>query len=463
MQHVEPWKFVACGDKYKMSTTCSIPDTLDHAPLSSYQVLVFSLCFLVAMLDGFDTQAIAYTGPALMTAFNLAPGELAPVMTSGVIGMAIGAMTLGLLGDRVGRRPAILGAVFLFACATLATAFAQNVTHIVMLRFLAGLGMGGATPLLLALAAEYGPARHRGAITTGVLLGLPGGAILGGLLAAKLMPHIGWQGIYVIGGIAPLALLILLAVLLPESMQLQVAKGIHADRVRRTLQRITRQPVPEHARLTIHEQTVSKASVGALFTGGLARNTVAVWLTYLFNWVAWFMLLSWLPTVLKSAGLAADLAPYGTVSVNAVFIACAIPLSILLPRLNTRSILLVMLATGIVVAFGLGLAGQQWPLVFVLIGLAGFGIGGQQLALNYLIVTAYPTALRATATGWAIGVGRVGAIIGSAIGGVVLESVGPSGYFASLALPLILAVAAVMIIRVSRDDSQLSKSYVSAH
>ncbi len=446
-----------------MSTTCSIPDTLDHAPLSSYQVLVFSLCFLVAIFDGFDTQAIAYTGPALMSAFNLAPGELAPVMTAGVIGMAVGAMTLGLLGDRLGRRPTILGAVLLFACATLATAFAQHVTHIVMLRFLAGLGMGGATPLLLALAAEYGPARHRGAITTGVLLGLPGGAILGGLLAAKLLPLIGWQGIYIIGGIAPLVLLIVLTMLLPESMQLQVAKGVHFDRVRRTLQRITGQPVPEHARLTIHEQSVSKASVGALFKDGLARNTVAVWLTYLFNWIAWFMLLSWLPTVLKSAGLAADLAPYGTVTVNAVFIACAIPLSILLPRLNTRSILLVMLVTGIVVALGLGVAGQLWWLVFVLIGVAGFGIGGQQLALNYLIVTAYPTALRATATGWAIGVGRVGAIIGSAIGGVVLESLGASGYFASLALPLVLAVGAVMVIRVSRDDGRVEKGFASVH
>ncbi|MFT2159845.1 MFS transporter [Pseudomonas putida] len=446
-----------------MGTTCSIPDTLDHSPLSSYQVLVFSLCFLVAMFDGFDTQAIAYTGPALMSAFDLAPGELAPVMTAGVIGMAVGAMTLGLLGDRLGRRPTILGAVLLFACATLATAFAQHVTHIVILRFLAGLGMGGATPLLLALAAEYGPARHRGAITTGVLLGLPGGAILGGLLAAKLLPLMGWQAIYIIGGIAPLALLIVLVVLLPESMQLQVAKGIHLERVRQTLQRITGQALPEQARLTIHEQSVSKASVGALFKDGLARNTVAVWLTYLFNWIAWFMLLSWLPTVLKSAGLAADLAPYGTVTVNAVFIACAIPLSILLPRLNTRSILLVMLATGILVALGLGLVEQQWPLVFVLIGVAGFGIGGQQLALNYLIVTAYPTALRATATGWAIGIGRVGAIIGSAIGGTVLESIGPSGYFASLAIPLVLAVAAVMAIRVSRHNPQANKGLVSAH
>ncbi len=446
-----------------MSTTCSIPDTLDQAPLSRYQILVFSLCFLVAMFDGFDTQAIAYTGPALMGAFNLAPGELAPVMTAGVIGMAVGAMSLGLLGDRLGRRPTILGAVLLFACATLATAFAQNVTQIVSLRFLAGLGMGGATPLILALASEYGPARHRGAITTGVLLGLPGGAILGGLLAAKLLPLLGWQGIYLIGGIAPLVLLLVLLVLLPESMQLQVAKGVHDERVRQTLQRITGQGVPEHARLTIHEQSVSKASVGALFKDGLARNTLAVWLTYLFNWIAWFMLLSWLPTVLKSAGLAADLAPYGTVTVNAVFIACAIPLSVLLPRLNTRSILLVMLATGIAVAIGLALAGQQWPLVFVLIGLAGFGIGGQQLALNYLIVTAYPTALRATATGWAIGVGRVGAIIGSAIGGWVLESVGPAGYFAGLALPLVLAVAAVMMIRVSRDDRQTDGEVASVH
>jgi len=446
-----------------MSTTWSLSDTLDQAPLSRYQVLVFSLCFLVAMFDGFDTQAIAYTGPALMAAFNLAPGELAPVMTAGVLGMAVGAMSLGLLGDRLGRRPTILGAVLLFACATLATAFAQDVTQIVLLRFLAGLGMGGATPLLLALAAEYGPARHRGAITTCVLLGLPGGAILGGLLAARLLPLMGWQGIYLIGGIAPLALLVVLFVLLPESMQLQVAKGVHVERVRQTLQRITGQVVPEGARLTIHEQSVSKASVGALFKDGLARNTIAVWLTYLFNWIAWFMLLSWLPTVLKSAGLAADLAPYGTVTVNAVFIACAIPLSILLPRLNTRSILMVMLATGIAVALGLGVVGQQWPLVFVLIGLAGFGIGGQQLALNYLIVTAYPTALRATATGWAIGVGRVGAIIGSAIGGLVLESVGSAGYFASLALPLILAVAAVMMIRVSRNDSQADRGFVSAH
>lgn len=374
MHGVEP--LVTCGDNYKMSTTCSIPDTLDHAPLSKYQLLVFWLCFLVAMFDGFDTQAIAYTGPALMSAFNLGPGELAPVMTAGVVGMAIGAMTLGLLGDRLGRRPTILGSVLLFACATLATAFAQQLAHIVILRFLAGLGMGGATPLLLALAAEYGPARHRGAITTGVLLGLPGGAILGGLLAAKLLPVMGWQAIYIIGGIAPLALLMVLLLLLPESMQLQVAKGIHSDRVRRTLQRITGQPVPEYVQLTIREQSVSKASVGALFQDGLARNTVAVWLTYLLNWIAWFMLLSWLPTVLKSAGLAADLAPYGTVTVNAVFIACAIPLSILLPRLNTRSILLVMLATGIAVALGLGVAGQQWLLVFVLIGLAGFGIGG---------------------------------------------------------------------------------------
>lgn len=445
-----------------MSNIYSIPEVLDKAPLSAYQWLVFSLCFLVAIFDGFDTQAIAYTGPALMEAFGLKPGELAPVMSAGTLGMAIGAMALGLFGDRLGRRPAIMGAVLLFAVASWSTAHVQSIEQIVVLRFLAGLGMGGTTPLLLALASEFGPARLRGAIITGVLLGLPAGAILGGLLATKMLPLIGWQGVFTVGGIAPLVVLLVLLAVLPESMQLQVAKGRELDKVRRTLERITRQVVPGDAHFVVPEPNVEKADVGALFRNGLARNTLAVWLTYLFNWVAWFMLLSWLPTVLKAAGLSPESAPVGTVVVNAVFIICAIPLSVLLPKLNTRSVLLMMFATGIATALGLATAGQQWWLVFLLIGAAGFGIGGQQLALNYLVVSAYPTALRATATGWAIGVGRAGAIVGSAIGGFVLEWIGPAGFFAALALPLLVAMGAVGLIRTNKAE-KMGVNAITAH
>lgn len=445
-----------------MQSSLSIPALLDREPLRSYQWRIFILCFLIAICDGFDTQAIAYTGPAIAQAFGLAAGALAPILTAGVIGMAIGAMTLGLVGDKIGRRPALMGGIALFAVASLLTAFATSTDHILVLRLLAGLGMGGCTPVLLALAAEYGPARHRGAIMTGVLLGLPGGAILGGLLAARMMPVIGWQGIFVAGGAIPLALLVVLYFMLPESLHYLVNRGgaSRQARVADILRRIVSHPLPAQASFEVPE-AAARTSVTALFANGNTRNTVAIWITYLFNWIAWFMFLSWLPTVLKASGLPAAQAPLGTVVVNAVFIVCAIPLSMLLPRLNTRRLLLVLFAMGVAVSLGLGYSGTHWAWVFVLVGVAGLGVGGQQIALNYLVVGAYPTALRATATGWAIGMGRVGAIVGSAIGGVFLAWGGPSGFYCALAVPLLIAAAAVLAIRLGQRDA--SAELVAAH
>lgn len=435
-----------------MSQTCNIPDVIDHAALSSFQWRVFALCFLVAIFDGFDTQAIAYTGPAIIETLQLSTGGLAPILSAGIVGMALGAMALGLFGDRFGRRPTVMGAVALFALATLATAFATSAQQILVLRFLAGFGMGGATPVLLALASEYGPARLRGAIVTGILLGLPAGAMLGGLLAAQLMPLIGWQGIFLAGGLLPLALLAGLYFALPESLQFLATRSGETAQVRRILARISSRTLADDVRFSV-PVTATRTRVRALFGPGLARNTLAVWLTYLFNWVAWFMFLSWLPTVLKTAGLPVEQAPLGTVTVNAVFILCAIPLSILLPRLNTRNVLLGLFALGVLVSLGLSLSGSNWALVFLLIGAAGLGIGGQQIALNYLVVSAYPTSLRATATGWAIGLGRVGAIIGSALGGTFLEWGGVAGFYLALAVPLLLALVAVALIRGSEKPS----------
>ncbi|RQZ41723.1 MFS transporter [Burkholderia sp. Bp9090] len=432
----------------------SIPALIDDAPLGALQIRVLALCVLIALLDGFDTQAIAFTGPAILASFRLPAGALAPILTAGIVGMTIGAMTLGLVGDRIGRRPAIMIGLALFGSATLATAWAGDPRHILALRFVAGLGMGGCTPVLLALAAEYCPARLRGAVMTGVLLGLPAGAMLGGLLAARMLPVIGWPGIFVVGGAAPLAVLGLVALLLPESLFYLASRddARAQQRMRATLSKIVAQALPSDARLSVPEEATTKASVAALFRDGHAGNTLGIWAIYLLNWIAWFMLLSWLPTVLKAAGLTAQQAPVGTVIVNAVFIVCAIPLSIVLPRVNTRNLLGAMFASGIVIALALGYAGTNWALVFALVGAAGFGIGGQQIALNYLIVGAYPTALRATATGWAIGMGRAGAIAGSAVGGTFLAWGGPSGFFLALAVPLAGAALATLCLRPGRSD-----------
>ncbi len=431
-----------------MTASLSIPSLIDQERMGAFQWRVLILCFLIALFDGFDTQAMAFTGPAILAAFKLQSTELAPILTTGIVGMTVGAMLLGPVGDRIGRRPAAMIGTAVFGIATLLTAGATATWHILVLRFIAGLGMGGCTPIVLALAAEYTPARLRGMVITGVLLGLPAGAMLGGLLASRMLPVIGWQGIFVVGGVAPLALLLALAVLLPESLQFKAMRGSAAgqDYVARILGRIVSRPLPAGARFSVPEEARARGSVKALFSAGYARKTLAIWTVYLLNWVAWFMLLSWLPTVLKTAGLPADQAPMGTFTVNLVFIICAIPLSYLMPRVPTRSLLIAMFALGIAVALGLGYAGTDWTLVFILVGAAGLGVGGQQLALNYLIIGAYPTALRATATGWSIGIGRAGAIIGSAIGGSFLAWLGPSGFFMVLAVPLLGALLGVLAV-----------------
>ncbi|MDY7579924.1 MFS transporter [Herbaspirillum sp. RTI4] len=431
-----------------MAKIHSIPSLIDKAQLTPLQWRIFTLCFLVAIFDGFDTQAIAFTGPSIIQAFGLGAGALAPILTAGIAGMVMGAMTLGLLGDKFGRRPALLSAVALFAFASLATAFAQSTDQILILRFIAGLGMGGATPVVLSLAAEYGPARKRGTIMTTVLLGLPAGAILGGLLAAKMLPVIGWQGIFAVGGAVPLLLLLALVFMLPESLQFMARRNASGDRekIARILTSITQTPISQDSQYSVPEKDI-KTRVSSLFAEGLARNTVAIWTIYLFNWVAWFMFLSWLPTVLKATGLPAAQAPMGTVAVNAVFVICAIPLASILPKVNTRMLLLCLFLLGIVISAGLANSGTNWTLVFILAGAAGLGIGGQQIVLNYMVAETYPTALRATATGWAIAAGRVGAIVGSASGGWFLEHGGPSGYYMALIGPLLIAAASLAIIR----------------
>ena len=431
-----------------MSTNHKIPELLDRAALTPFQWQVFILCFLVAIFDGFDTQAIAFTGPSIIQAFGLGPGALAPILTAGTVGMVLGAMTLGLIGDKVGRRPAILGAVALFGAASLATAFAQSTEQILVLRFVAGLGMGGATPVLLSLAAEYGPAKNRGTIMTSVLLGLPAGAILGGLLAAKMLPIIGWQGIFAVGGLVPLALLVVLFFALPESLHFLARRKTDEgnEKIARIISKIVGKKMPANAIYTVPESDV-KTSVSSLFSDGLGRNTIAIWMIYLFNWVAWFMFLSWLPTVLKATGLPATQAPMGTVAVNAVFVLCAIPLATILPKINTRLLLLTLFGLGIGLSVGLANSGTNWTLVFILAGAAGLGIGGQQIVLNYMVAEAYPTTLRATATGWAIALGRVGAILGSASGGWFLERGGPSGFYMALVVPLAIAAAGLLLIK----------------
>lgn len=438
----------------------NVQDVIDNTPMGIKRWSIVVLCFVIALLDGFDTQSIAFIGPAIAEDFGLQATDMTWVITASTVGMCVGAMSLGTFGDRIGRKKTILLALALFGVFSLAGAFAQSLEQIVILRFLIGLGMGGATPALLALTAEYSPKSRRGTFMTLVLLGLPGGALLGGLVAAAWLPVMGWRGIFLAGGVLPLAMVLVCSKILSESPIFLAAKGTSAAdaQARQIMASISGSPVSPDAVLATNDKMQERSSVASLFSAKYRMVTIAVFATYLLNWIAWFLLLLWMPTALKMLGLAGSQAAMGTVTVNGAFILFAIPLSIILPKVNPRKLLLVMFAAGIVIALGLGLAGSNFALVFVLIGLAGFGIGGQQLALNYLIANAYPTQLRATATGWGIGIGRLGSIVGSALGGLILTGLGVSGYFMALAVPLVLAGLATLMVRSSTVKAEIAST-----
>lgn len=427
-----------------------VQEVMDDTPMSPRRWGVVLASFVVALLDGFDTQSIAFIGSSIADDFGMSTVDMTWVITASTVGMALGAMTLGSWGDRIGRRRAILVALALFGTFSLLGAFATAPWQIVLLRFLIGLGMGGATPSLLALAAEFTPVRRRGVAMTLVLLGLPGGALLGGLVAAQWLPVLGWRGMFLLGGVLPIVMMFVMTGV-PESPAFLASRGGERDlvRARRTLRRTVGVEVAPEARLVPEtgDGAGERASVRALFDPAYRTVTVAVWAVYLANWIAWFLLLQWMPTALGQLGLPKATAALGTSVVNGAFIVAAIPLSLVLPRVRPRVLLLVMFACGIATTLGLGLAGDSWGLVFALLAVAGFGVGGQQLVLNFLVANTYPTRLRGTATGYAIGVGRLGSIVGSALGGVLLGSLGPSGYFAALAVPLVLAAAATLLVR----------------
>lgn len=195
---------------------------IDSQPLSLTQKLIIALCFWVVAIDGFDTAAVGFIAPALKDLWQLQSSQLAPLMGAGLFGLMLGALIFGPLADKIGRKPILVGSVFVFGAASLASAYSPDLTTLVILRFITGLGLGGAMPNAITLTSEYCPTLRRSSLVTLMFCGFTVGSAFGGIVSAQLLDVVGWEGILIIGGILPLATLPLLIWLLPESLRFMV-------------------------------------------------------------------------------------------------------------------------------------------------------------------------------------------------------------------------------------------------
>lgn len=433
--------------------TETVTELIDSRPLSAFQLRVLLLCGITVVLDGFDTQTIGFIAPAILAEFEAPPAAFGPVMSAALVGILIGAIVGGMLADRIGRRIIILSAAAGFGILSLLTARAASMDALILLRFLTGLGLGAALPNLVAMSNEYSPRRLKALTVVLVFAGFPLGAALGGLTSAHIVQEFGWRSIFVVGGVAPLILAILMWWLLPESLQVLLRRSDprSLELANQHLTKIVGSDVPRPA-LASAETTAPKASVLELFGEGYRVRTLMLWTVHLATLLIYYFLVGWLPTILAAAGLQIRVAILVTVLLSLGAIVGGISLARFVDRHGSFRVLIIDYFAAGVICVLIGALHQNVAATAVLVFLAGFCVGGAQLTAYALAASLYPGRMRGTGVGWAIGSSRIGSILGPVIGGALIGSnLGMQMLFALLAIPAVLAACAVgVIVRLPR-------------
>ncbi|MFZ0812916.1 MAG: MFS transporter, partial [Bradyrhizobium sp.] len=399
----------------------------------------------------FDTTAIGYVAPALAKEWHIGKSALGPVFSAGLFGLMIGALLFGPLADRVGRKKIIIFSTLAFGIGTLITALVNDVNALLAIRFLTGLGLGGAMPNTVALTAEFGPHRRRATMVMVMFVGFSVGAALGGFLAAALIPQFGWRSVFVVGGVAPLVLAPILALKLPESVRFLALTGRADARVAQLLAFINAKTVfaPE-TRFVVDEPALKGIPVQHLFRSGRTLATLLLWVVFFMSLLDIYFLSNWLPTVLNDLGASISAAAVIGSMLQVGGIVGTFALGSIIDRFSFRALALVYFI-GVFAVGAIGQLGQSAVLVTMAIFVAGFCIVGGQIAANALAAGYYPTSVRATGVGWALGVGRIGSIVGPLVGGILLSLKWSAGevFVAAAAAALCAALAAFSLGRLA--------------
>ena len=384
-------------------------------PVERPHLRVAWLCGVVLFLEGYDIAAVGYAIPSLVDAWRLAPSDFTQVLTAGNIGLLLGSLGAGLLGDQLGRKPMLLSSVAAFGVFALLSAFASSPLQMAGLRFLTGLGLGGGIPLAIALASDFAPSVGQGRLVMLMSVGVPMGFAIGGLLASQFVRVFGWPAIFVAGGVLPLAMVPVLARWLPESAALSAATRRHN-------------------------------TVAALFRDGLAPSTVLLWPMNLINLFNNYFMLLWLPAILHGTGVSPPWAIFGATMYALGVILGGVLTAPVVDRMGVERVLTGVLTLGALCVLSIGLLDPPFWLLSVIICGAGTGIGGCQAGLNSLSGQIYPPEIRSTGAGWALGAGRVGTIAGRLLGGALLglgwraQSLFIALAIPAFAVPLLMAI-----------------------
>ncbi|WP_111860263.1 MFS transporter [Acinetobacter sp. CFCC 10889] len=442
--------------------TMNVNAVVDHAKFKSFHVNIILWCLFIVLFDGYDLAINGVVLPLLMKEWGMTAVQAGMLASTALAGMMFGAMSFGMLADKIGRKKVILICVSLFSFFTFLGGFASNPTEFGILRFIAGLGIGGVLPNLVALTAEYAPQRLKSTLVTTMFSGYAVGGIMAALCGTWFAADFGWQIMFYIAGI-PLLFVPLFWKFLPESLTFLV-KAQKMDEARYFLKKIepTAQVTSETQLVLSSDDQTQTASVKALFSENRAVGTLLFWVAFFMCLLMLYALGSWLPKLMMAAGYSLGSSLMFLMALNIGAVIGTIGGGVLADRFNFKPVLIGMLIVGVCSLVGLGFNSPQ-PVIYLLVSLAGASSIGCSILLYSYVAQFYPVAVRSTGIGWASAIGRTGAIVGPILIGYLLGLELPHKWnFIAVAIPGIIGAIAISCIRIKKAESKIEVKAAAA-
>jgi AAHS family 4-hydroxybenzoate transporter-like MFS transporter len=436
-----------------ISTTNEIDagELLDRGRWSRYQKFLIFATALTIVLDGVDNQLLPNAVPTLIEEWGRPRREFTDALAIGPFGMMLGGLFGGMVGDRWGRRPALLGSVLTFGTFTAALSLVNSIEALAVIRFLAGVGLGGAMPNAATLASEYVPARNRPLAVTLTIVSIPLGGALAGELAAMVIPAFGWRPLFAAAGLISMVVAVLLWWLLPESPTFLARHRVRWPQLVHMLRRAGHD-IPDGAVFTTPEHSrQTSGRFGRLFAGDLARDTIAIWIAFFFGLMTYYVVVLLLPALLTApdVGFAQPTASRALAMWNYGGVFAAVLGAVAMQRVGSRRAMVSMAAAAVICGSVLALVRLEpssATAVLVVILLAGAFVNGVQTTMYALVAHIYPPDIRSTGVGTAVAIGRIGNVLAAYAGSFALDRGGTSGYFlawSGFMLVVLLALASI--------------------
>ncbi|ATU45399.1 aromatic acid/H+ symport family MFS transporter [Acinetobacter junii] len=437
----------------------NINETIDNAKFSLFHWKVLVWCLLIIIFDGYDLVIYGVALPLLMQQWSLTAVQAGLLASAALFGMMFGAMIFGTLSDRLGRKKTIMICVTLFSGFTFLGAFATNPVEFAILRFIAGLGIGGVMPNVVALMTEYAPKKIRSTLVAIMFSGYAIGGMTSALLGAWLVKDMGWQIMFLIAGI-PLLMLPIIWKFLPESLAFLIKSGKEEQAKQIINKLLPTRDIHQNTQLVFNENIHHEAPVKALFQDGRAFSTFMFWIAFFMCLLMVYALGSWLPKLMLQAGYSLGASMLFLFALNIGGMVGAIGGGALADRFHLKPVITSMFVIGAAALILLGFNSPQIVL-YSLIALAGAATIGSQILLYTFVAQFYPTTVRSTGMGWASGIGRIGAIIGPVLTGALLTFELPHQMnFLAIAIPGVIAAFAIFLVnlKVAVNVPESSKS-----